>query len=188
MQPKVSTRPVLTRRWMLATIASLAAVAPAACQRRGPAAETGMPKPSPLAGKLVYMDWELSTDEARQRWEQHKARFLEKYPNVVIEEIRTNEFWQKLPVMVAGGTPPDTARLRRQAEFPALAPRNAVIDLTPYLAKSTVLKKTDFYESTVEMNSIGGKLYSLPDTIGIYGMFFNKNLFDEAGLKYPDMT
>lgn len=189
MLERVLPPTALTRRHMLATTISLAAsIAPAACQRRGPAAGTEAPRPTQLAGKLVYMDWELSTDEARQRWERHKARFLEKYPQVTIEEIRTNEFWQKLPVMVASGTPPDTARLRRQAEFPALAPRDAVIDLTQFLAKSSVLKKADFYESTVEMNSIGGKLYSLPDTITLYGMFFNKNLFDEAGLKYPDMT
>jgi multiple sugar transport system substrate-binding protein len=134
------------------------------------------------------MGWEISTDEEQQRWEQHKARFQEKYPQVTIEEIRTNLFWEKLPVMVASGTPPDIARLRRQAEFPALAPRDAVLDLTPYLAKSTVLKKTDFYESAVEMNSVGGKLYSLPDTVTLYGLFYNKNLFDEQGLRHPDLT
>src|SRR5919202_2664907 len=190
MQHAIRLPGTATRRQMFARTSALASSALlAACQRPTPTDQgKAAPPQKPVSGKLVWMGWEISTDEEQQRWEQHKARFQEKYPQVTIEEIRTNDFWQKLPVMVASGTPPDTATLRRQAEFPALAPRDAVLDLTPYLAKSTVLKKADFYDSTVEMNSIAGKLYALPDTIGIYGMYYNKNIFDAQGLKHPDLT
>jgi hypothetical protein len=82
IQKRALPQTALTRRDMLTAAMSLAAsTAPVACQRRGPAAGTEAPRPAQLAGKLVYMDWELSTDEARQRWERHKARFLEKVPS-----------------------------------------------------------------------------------------------------------
>src|SRR5262249_49461895 len=97
-------------------------------------------------------------------------------------------FWQKLPAVVAAGTPPDTATLRRQAEFPALVGRGTVRDLDPYLAKSHVLSKADFYDRTVAMNSMGGKLYALPNTLNLDVLFYNKNLFQERGLAFPDMT
>lgn len=160
----------------------------AACGAGGPGPGASQPQAAQLSGKLHYMDWELGTGPARERWTKVLDRFKEKYPGITVEEERTSLFWEKLPAVVAAGTPPDTARLRRQAEFPALVGKNAVRPLDPYLAKSSVVKKADFYERTVAMNSMDGKLYSLPDTLGMYVLYFNKNLFRERGLKLPDLT
>ncbi|HEV2122406.1 MAG TPA: extracellular solute-binding protein, partial [Chloroflexota bacterium] len=85
-------------------------------------------------------------------------------------------------------TPPDTATLRRQAEFPALVGKDTVRPLDSYLSKSTIIKKGDFYPRTVEMNSVGGKLYGLPSTVNLYLLYYNKNLFQQQGLKLPDLT
>ena len=60
--------------------------------------------------------------------------------------------------------------------------------LNSYLAKSKVLNKGDFYDRTVAMNSLDGKLLALPNTLSLYVLYFNKNLFAERGLKVPDLT
>ncbi|MGH2371534.1 MAG: ABC transporter substrate-binding protein, partial [Chloroflexota bacterium] len=141
-----------------------------------------------LTGTLHYMDWEISTPAGQARWDKTVARFHEQYPDIKIEEDRSDLFWQKLPAVVAAGTPPDTADLRRQAEFPALVGKGTVRPLDPYLTKSKLIKKGDFYERTVAMNSLDGKLYALPGTLGMYVLYYNKNLFLERGLKVPDLT
>jgi multiple sugar transport system substrate-binding protein len=134
------------------------------------------------------MDWGHDTQASQQRWEKQKAAFLQQYPNVDIQAGFYDDFDKKLPVLVASGTPPDEAPLRRQAEFPALAPQGVLADLTPFLAKSGVLHEADFYPSTVAMQSLDGKLYALPTTIDMYWLFYNKDLFDAGGVKYPDLS
>ena len=165
----------------------LSGAALAAC---APGQGQGAAKPSAakLSGTLHYMDWELGTGPAQERWTKVVAQFNERYPDIKIEEDRSNLFWQKLPAVVAAGTPPDTANLRRQAEFPALVGKGTVRALDPYLAKSKVVNKADFYDRTVAMNSTDGKLYALPNTLNLYVLYYNKNLFQERGLKFPDLT
>ncbi len=158
----------------------------AACTAPGSAAQP--PQPSKLSGTLHYMDWELGTAAAQERWKKVLERFHDKYPNITVEEDRTNLFDEKLPAVVAAGTPPDTANLRRQAEFPALVGKNTVQPIDAYLAKSTILKRADFYDKTLAMNSWQGKLYALPTSAGLYVLYYNKNLFQERGLKLPDLT
>ena len=186
--PKPSAKPV-TRRTFVGVLPAGATVLTlsAACGTAGTGQPGGQPAPAKLSGTLHLMDWELGTGPAQDRWAKTVARFKEKYPGVAIEEDRSNLFWQKLPAVVAAGTPPDYAVLRRQAEFPALAGKETVRPLDPYLAKSTVLKKDDFYARTVAMNSIGGKLLALPNTLNLYVLYYNKNLFAQQGVKLPTM-
>jgi len=146
------------------------------------------PAAKPGAVTLHVMDFALNTPDAQARWAKEKSAFLQKYPEVTIQEDFTDDFSTKLPVLVASGTPPDVAPLRRQAEYPAFAPTGAVIDLSPFMARSKVLLKDDFYESTLTMQTIANKLYAVPTTQNPFGLFYNKDLFDAQGVKYPDLT
>jgi multiple sugar transport system substrate-binding protein len=177
-----ATGPAIAGVWGGAGAALLAACGP----REGTGAQPA--GPAQLSGTLHFMDWELGTGPAQERWAKVVSQFKERYPGITIEEDRSNLFWQKLPAVVAAGTPPDTANLRRQAEFPALVGRGTVRALEPYLSKSKVLNKADFYERTVAMNSLEGKLYALPNTLNLYVLYYNKSHFLERGLKFPDTT
>ena len=173
-----------------ATAASTAASSATTSQAAAPATSAAASTAPPKAGTtpLHVMDFALNTPEAKARWEKEKAAFLQAYPQVTIEEDFTDDFSTKLPVLVASGTPPDVAPLRRQAEYPAFAPFGVVIDLNPYMSRSKVLIKDDFYESTIAMETISGKLYALPTTQNPFGLYYNKDLFDAQGVKYPDST
>jgi len=146
---------------------------------------------APKAGttSLHVMDFDIvGTPQVKARWEKTKTAFLQSNPEVTILEDFTNTFAAKLPVLVSSGTPPDVARIRRQAEFPSFAPHGVLVDLTPSIARSKVVPKGDFYASALDMQSISGKIYTLPDVLDYSFLYYNKNLFDAQGLNYPDLT
>ncbi|HEV2121777.1 MAG TPA: hypothetical protein VGW38_03255, partial [Chloroflexota bacterium] len=91
-------------------VTSLAACAPGGStasggQTTGQADQAAKPaQTAKLTGKIHLMDWELGTGPAQERWAKAVARFKEKYPGITVEEDRSNEFWKKLPAVIAAGT------------------------------------------------------------------------------------
>ena len=184
---RLSRRHILSASSAVAGGGALAALG--ACAPGQPSGQAPRPA-AQLSGTVHLFEFELGTPAAQERWAKTVARFRETYPGVGIAEdrSRTDQMWEKLPAMVASGAPPDAATLRRVQDFPGMVGRGAVRPLDPYLANSRVLKKGDFYERILDMNSHEGKLFALPTSITIYPLYFNKQLFQERGLKPPDLT
>lgn len=91
-------------------------------------------------------------------------------------------FYQKLMALQAAGTAPDVARI---AEFylPVMIAKNQVADLTDKVAR---LNMDDYFESAFRGAShVDGRTYGVPSGMYSTVMYFNKDLFDQAGLAYP---
>lgn len=56
--------------------------------------------------------------------------------------------------------------------------------LNAYLEKSTVLKPDHIIESLLEAFTIDGQIYGIPKDFNTLAVFFNKDLFDYAGVEY----
>lgn len=115
------------------------------------------------------------------------AQFETEHPNIKVEIINEpgDRAMDKLQQMVAAGNPPDVMSIHG-AYFMPLAAKGALLDLDPYANKDTAFEIEDFYPSLVELCRYQGTLYSLPRYTSVYVLFYNKDLFDAAGLKYPD--
>ena len=61
----------------------------------------------------------------------------------------------------------------------------AVEPLNDYLEKSTVLKAEDFIPSLVDAFTVDGQVYGIPKDFNTLALFYNKDLFDYAGVEYP---
>lgn len=94
------------------------------------------------------------------------------------------DYRKRLGTDFAAGVPADIVLInyRRYAEFAA---RGVVEPLGPYLAKSTVLKESDFFAEAIEPFKYEGELYGIPQNLSSLVVFYNKKLFDEAGVSYP---
>ena len=116
-----------------------------------------------------------------------RAKFEAAHPNIKVEIMNepSDRAMDKLQAMVAAGNPPDVMSIHG-AYFMPLAAKGALLDLDPYAAKDAEFDLADFYPSLVEICRYQGKLYSLPRYTSVYVLFYNKDLFDAAGLKYPD--
>ncbi len=170
--------------------AMLAAMAAGGCGR--PAPDTAPPggataPPTPASGvELALFTW-VREDELAVNQELVRA-FEQEHPGISVRIINISgsaEPMAKLHTMTAGGEPPDVASLHG-AFFYSFADSGALRDLEPFIREDRTFDLADFDPRIVEMCRWKGKLYSLPRYTSIYAMFYNRDLFDAAGLPYPD--
>ena len=114
------------------------------------------------------------------------AEFEKENPGykVELQFVPFGEYFTKLQTMIAGGTPPDVASLNME-NLQSFAALGTLVDLDPYVQKDNY-DLGQYYPATVQMHSYKGRLYALPASFSTVVLFYNKNLFDEAGIAYPD--
>ncbi|HJT24530.1 MAG TPA: sugar ABC transporter substrate-binding protein, partial [bacterium] len=109
-----------------------------------------------------------------------------RHPGVRIElvNIPYNSFQDKITTMMAGGDAPDIISVEVN-NFVELSLRGALEDLTPYFQKDGMDPKA-YYPTVFKRFSPGGKIYALPGDLAPFGLvYYNKKIFDEAGVPYP---
>jgi multiple sugar transport system substrate-binding protein len=95
------------------------------------------------------------------------------------------DFMVRLAADYAAGGPPDVFLLnyRRLTQFHN---RQALEPLGPWLAESASLREDQFYPIALEaFRDSQGQLVCLPQNISSQVIFYNQDLFDDAGLSYP---
>ena len=100
-------------------------------------------------------------------------------------EVPYNEMMPKLTTLVAGGQPPDGTSLDNVVIKSCIV-RKLVKELDPYIAADKSLPIGDLYKARLDSYAFRGKQYALPIDMGSGAIYYNKDAFDEAGLKYPD--
>jgi multiple sugar transport system substrate-binding protein len=93
----------------------------------------------------------------------------------------------KLQERTAAGNPPDVMSIHG-AYFMPMAAKGTLLDLGPLIKEDSSFDLQDFYPGLVEQCRYQGKLFSLPRYTSVYVLFYNKDLFDAAGVKYPSDT
>lgn len=156
-------------------VAAAAAIA-AGCSRK-PA--------EPVA--LRYMRWSDPVELAATR--ELLDLFEQSHPGVTVtlEFNGWNEYWPKLQTIVAAGDPPDVFMMSG-LYFHDFQSRGVLADLSVRAAKTPGLALADFFAQPVASFSAQGKLHALPRDFNCIGLYYNKALFDSAGLAYPDSS
>ncbi len=101
-------------------------------------------------------------------------------PNVTINwtDLPYDSIQQKLVTAAAGGTAPDVVNLNTQMAL-TLAGKGALVDLE---AAATDEQKSIYVESLYDSAKIGDSVYAFPWYASPSIMFYNKELFEEAGI------
>jgi multiple sugar transport system substrate-binding protein len=124
--------------------------------------------------------------EAEVTAEQRIAdRFSDAHPEarVIVESVTTN-FGEKLATAIASGTPPDVFLLD-SPDFPAMVERGLVLDLAPYAARVGYPPDSVFPE-VLDVFTRGSQLFALPKDFTPMVIYYNRSVFDEAGVPYPE--
>ncbi|MEX1169773.1 MAG: sugar ABC transporter substrate-binding protein [Chloroflexota bacterium] len=115
--------------------------------------------------------------------------FEQKHPNISIE-VQTAayaDYFTKLQTQVAGGSAPDTFELNYENSV-AYANSGALLDLTPLAAGDSDFDPSVYYPKAYEVFSADGKQFGVPEQFSDVVLFYNKDLFDAAGVAYPDAS
>ncbi len=120
-------------------------------------------------------------------------KFMDLYPNIVVEEMPMSNNDSKLLSMIASGNPPDIIRYMGYDEMPVFIQRGLLLPLDDYIKESGVINLDELYEITDVCRHDGinrgkGSLYGLPKDWSPIGLWINKDAFAEAGLPLPSET
>lgn len=94
-------------------------------------------------------------------------------------------YFTKLQTDFAAGNPPDVFELNYE-NFVTFAARDTLLDVGPYVAASENIGGDTFYPAALDAFAYDGTQYGLPITFSTVMLFYNKDMFDAAGLDYPD--
>lgn len=101
-----------------------------------------------------------------------------------VENIPYNDYQDKITVEMAAGDAPDVIGVEA-SRFSDLYMRGAFEDLTPYIERDKMDLK-GFFPTILARFSPDGKCYAIPTDIAPVGLlYYNKKVFDEAGVPYP---
>lgn len=94
------------------------------------------------------------------------------------------DYRQRLAADFAAGTPADVVLLnyRRYGQFAA---RGVLEPLGPRLRQSTLVREADFYEEALSPFRWNGELMCIPQNLSSLVVYYDKALFDAAGVPYP---
>lgn len=134
---------------------------------------------------IRYGIWDVNQQPAHQKMADE---FTKQHPNITIQidVVPWSDYWTKLQTAVAGGDAYDVFWLNANA-FANYVGKKAILDITPMITSDKV-DMSVFPKSLVTMYSSDGKNYGMPKDFDTIGLYYNKKLFDEAGVKYPDDT
>lgn len=138
-----------------------------------------------VTGTVTFMVFGDPAEKAA--YESLVAEFSKGHPNITVNLTHIpgqGDYRQRLASDFAAGTPADVVLInyRRYAGFAA---RGVLEPLGPYLAKSTLIKESDFYPETVTPFYWQGTLLCIPQNLSSLVVYYNKALFDKAGVAYP---
>lgn len=113
------------------------------------------------------------------------AEFEAQNPDIHVNIMHIpDKYFQKMHALLAANLAPDVMFLNN-IQFPVYASNNAFMDLSPFLQSSTVLQAKDFYPQTLEGFKWENQIQGIPRDASNLVFFYNKDLFDQAGIAYP---
>ena len=114
-------------------------------------------------------------------WQEKNANI-----KIIFEHTPYSGYDSKILTRIAGGAAPDI--IAAEADyFVTFATKGVLESLTPYFGKEDAgISKKDFFPTILDRFSMNGQVYAVPRDVAPFAcVFYNKKLFDEAGLAYP---
>lgn len=122
-------------------------------------------------------------------YEALAEEFMAANPDIEVTTDRESSDFEKFVTLIAAGTPPDVG-FATLYNWPSFAERDIFLSLDSYIEQDSY-DLDDFYEQIItpyryDGETFGeGELFGLPKEIAIRAMYYNKGIFEEAGVELP---
>lgn len=181
--------PSLHRRSLLAASGLAFATAATACGNAGGGnANSGgkneIPSdPAKVEGQISYGFWDINQ---QKMLESTIAAFNKKYPKVKVKLQLTPwaDYWTKLRTQVSSKSLPDVFWINGP-NFLSYAENGQLASLKG-LQDAKLFDPSKYPSALMDMYSVNGEPFAAPKDFDTVAIWYNKKLFDDAGIKYPD--
>jgi multiple sugar transport system substrate-binding protein len=95
-------------------------------------------------------------------------------------------YWDKLQTGIAGGDAPDVFAMDGPL-FPDYQTRDVLLDLKPFIDRDGYDLGQLADQAVTDFTTPGGQ-FGLPRDLNVVALYYNKKMFDTAGIPYPDDT
>lgn len=153
-------------------------------ETKGKESESTTGESSAAMGTLTVAIWDKNQ-------EQGLTKIMEDFTSETgikaqIQVTPWEQYWTMLEAGATGGSLPDVFWMHSN-EIARYSQYEMLLDLTDRIKSSDKLEMDKFPEDIVEIyNWEGEKQYAVPKDIDTIALWYNKTMFDEAGLSYPD--
>lgn len=202
-------RRISRREWLRATaqgfallgLAACGAGAPATPQSSGatsstatgqqagaaPAASANVPNVNTGAATTIQFITPAALGTERDMYTGFVNDFQKANPDIKVKVSfeAWNDYMTKLPTILAGGAVPDVIH-QHMSVVQDYAHKNTLTDLTPMMQTDGV-KAEDYIPALFEAFSSQGKTWALPKDSAAWGIYYNKTMFEKAGVPVPSL-
>ncbi len=183
----------MKRKWVLAVaMAALMIMSLAACGKRNETVEDEMTAAEGTEEKEVSEDplvvaiWDTNQEPGLTKIIQDFTE--ETGIKAEIQVTPWAQYWTMLEAGATGGSLPDVFWMNSN-EITRYSEYEMLLDLTDRIAGSDKVDLSKFPQDIVDIyNWKGEKQYAVPKDIDTIALWYNKTMFDEANLSYPDET
>ncbi|MGJ9385754.1 ABC transporter substrate-binding protein [Salipaludibacillus sp. CF4.18] len=127
-----------------------------------------------------------ATPNYEEELEQIVDAFEGEYPNIKVnlELAAYDDYFTRLQTQIAGSNAPDVFELNYE-NFVQYASRGTLADLSEYIESDEDFDPNVLNQEAFNAYNYEGKQYGMVESFSNVLTFYNKDLFDEAGVDYP---
>ena len=143
------------------------------------------------AGEAVTLKWAIWDKDTTPYWQALKDAYEAANPNVTLEmvDLGSADYMTVLATELSGsGSDFDVVTIKDVPGYATLVSKNTLEPLDSYISAAGI--DLSQYGGVDEQITVNGSLYELPFRNDFWVVFYNKDIFDAAGVDYPtnDMT
>lgn len=144
---------------------------------------TGVIQAQDQPTEITYMMW--GSPEELAVWQTIVDEFQAAHPDihVNVDVSDWESYWNKVQTLFAGGTPPDVFAMDAPLYLDWQS-RGVLLNLQPYIDATPGLLD-GFYPVTLQAYQRDDGYYGLPRDFQTIVLYYNKDMFDAAGMAYP---
>lgn len=133
--------------------------------------------------EITFMMW--GAPEELTVWQAVVDDFQKANSNITVKVDVSDwdSYWTKLNTLIAGNTPPDVFAMDAPLYLDWQS-RGALLNLQPYIDANPAFLD-GFYPQTLTAYKVGDGYYGLPRDFQTIVLFYNRDMFDAAGVDYP---
>ncbi|MBQ3794269.1 MAG: sugar ABC transporter substrate-binding protein, partial [Lachnospiraceae bacterium] len=189
---------------MLLSVATVLSMAGCGASGAAPAADTGSEAAAPAAEAPAAEEEAEPTSIGSSKegelsitiWDEGQRPGLQQIVDewsaqsgvkATIQVVDWNNYWTLLEAGATGGELPDVFWMHSNVAQKYME-NDLLLDLTDKIAASDKIDMANYYDGIVKLYQSNGKQYAVPKDIDTIALWYNKTIFDEMGVAYPDDT